>query len=129
MALLSLISSPISATTEDPAHDKKEDIDMELIRRFVVDLLMKVLKDTSQLKVLGLARYGKLLDLFELSGLLISTKFRDAIGPLLNKQATQYDQYFITKIYIEKQVPNLLTSLIAELDLNFHRLIRLLKLH
>ncbi|MCP8719720.1 MAG: DUF908 domain-containing protein [Asgard group archaeon] len=127
MALLSLISSPISATTEDPAHDKKEDIDMELIRRFVVDLLMKVLKDTSQLKVLGLARYGKLLDLFELSGLLISTKFRDAIGPLLNKQATQYDQYFITKIYIEKQVPNLLTSLIAELDLNFPQVDKVVK--
>ncbi|RCK55503.1 putative E3 ubiquitin-protein ligase TOM1 [Candida viswanathii] len=127
MALLSLVSSPMSATAEDPAHDKKEDIDLALIRRFVVDLLMKVLKDTAQLKVLGLARYGKLLDLFELSGLLISTKFRDAIGPLLNKKATQYDQYLMTKIYIEKQVPNLLTTLIAELDLNFPQVDKVVK--
>ena len=67
------------------------------------------------------------MDLFELSGLLISTKFRDSVGPLLNKQATQYDQFHISKIYIEKQVPNLLTNLIAEFDLNFPQIDKVVK--
>ena len=101
---LSLVSSTISGDN-DSSKAKKEDADLALIRRFVVDLMMKILKDVSQLNTLGSIKYGKLLDLFELSGLLISTKFRDSVGPLLNKQATQYDQFHISKIYIENKCP------------------------
>lgn len=126
MCLLSLVSSTISGDN-DSSKAKKEDADLALIRRFVVDLMMKILKDVSQLNTLGSIKYGKLLDLFELSGLLISTKFRDSVGPLLNKQATQYDQFHISKIYIEKQVPNLLTNLIAEFDLNFPQIDKVVK--
>ncbi|KAG5417155.1 TOM1 [Candida metapsilosis] len=116
MALMCLISSSIAGIV---SNAKKEDPDLALIRRFVVDLLTKVMKDTSQLNVVARSRYGKLLDLFELSGQLISPKFRDTIGPLLNKEAIQYDMYHISKVYIEKQVPIALTNLIAEFDLNF----------
>ncbi|KAL6452439.1 TOM1 Probable E3 ubiquitin-protein ligase TOM1 [Candida maltosa Xu316] len=128
MALLSLVSSPVS-DKEEPytSKNRKEDVDLGLIRRFVVDLLVKVMKDTSVSSAVGLSRYGKLLDLFELSGLLISTKFKEALGPLLNKDATEYDQYYITRIYIEKQVPNFLTTLISELDLNFPQIDKVVK--
>lgn len=118
MALMCLISSPI-LDIRNGSNLKKEDPDLALIRRFVVDLVAKVMKDTSQLNVVARSRYGKLLDLFELSGLLISPKFRDTIGPLLNKEAIQYDIYHISKVYIEKQLPAMLTNLIAEFDLNF----------
>ena len=126
MCLFSLVSSTTSGD-DDSSKTDKEDVDLALIRRFVVDLIMKILKDVSQMNTSGLIKYGKLLDLFELSGLLISTKFRDTVGPLLYKQATQYDQYHLTKIYVEKQVPNLLTNLIAEFDLNFPQIDKVVK--
>lgn len=118
MALMCLISSPV-LNIRDGTDSKKEDPDLALIRRFVVDLVAKAMKEASQLNVVARSRYSKLLDLFELNGLLISPKFRDTIGPLLNKDATQYDMFHISKVYIEKQIPITLTNLIAEFDLNF----------
>ncbi|KAI5957642.1 TOM1 [Candida theae] len=119
MALMCLISSPVSDSRRGAPNPKKEDPDLALIRRFVVDLMVKVMKETSQLNVVARTRYGKLLDLFELSGQLISTKFRDTIGPLLDKESISSDVYHMSKVYIEKQVPATLTTLIAEFDLNF----------
>ncbi|KAG7664643.1 TOM1 [[Candida] subhashii] len=118
MSLMALISTPIIDEKNEPSP-KKEDADLGFIRRFLVEILMKIIKETATMKNLAQERYGKLYDLFELTGLLISTKFRDAAGPLLNKSASKFDQYYITKVYVEKQVANILTGLLAELDLNF----------
>ncbi|KAI5951781.1 TOM1 [Candida jiufengensis] len=126
MSIMSLISSPLLDNSEETSP-KKEDPDLALIRRFVVDLLIKIMKDTSNLNITARSRYGKLLDLFDLSGVLISPKFRDAIGPLLNKESTKYDIYHITKVYVEKHLPQLLTTLIAEFDLNFPEIDRVIK--
>ncbi|CAI5756548.1 unnamed protein product [Candida verbasci] len=118
MALASLLATPV-LDDKNGANSKKEDPDLALIRRFFVDLLMKVFKDINNSNTLAQSKYSKLLNLFDMSGLLLSTKFKDAIGSLLNKEATKYDQYFMTKVYVEKQMPQLLTNLIAEFDLNF----------
>ncbi|EGW33462.1 E3 ubiquitin protein ligase TOM1 [Spathaspora passalidarum NRRL Y-27907] len=126
MTLLALTSTPILDEDNNP-DAKKEDPDLGFIRRYVVEVLTKILKDTIQSNNLAQVRYGKLFDLFELTGLLVSTKFRDAAGPLLNNRAIKFDQFYISKVYIEKQVPNLLTSLLADLDLNFPDIERVVK--
>ncbi|KAI5958943.1 TOM1 [Candida pseudojiufengensis] len=126
MTIMTLISSPLS-NVDDSTTTKKEDPDLALIRRFVADILIKIMKDTSRSNLLAEVRYGKLLDLFELSGLLISAKFRDAIGPILNKDATKFDIFHITKVYIEKHFPQLITNLIAEFDLNYPEIDKVIK--
>ncbi|RLV95953.1 putative E3 ubiquitin-protein ligase TOM1 [Spathaspora sp. JA1] len=126
MSIFALISTPILDDVNNP-DPRKEDPDLGFIRRFVVDVLGKILKDTISAKTMAVTRYGKLLDLFELTGVLISSKFRDAAGPLLNKKASKYDQFYIAKVYIEKQIPNLITGLLCDLDLNFPEIDRVVK--
>ncbi|KAI3404721.2 TOM1 [Candida oxycetoniae] len=124
VALMSLISTSLvdfntTSTSTSTPNPKKEDPDLALIRRFVVDLIIKVMKDTLSLNNLAKTRYGKMVDLFDLTGTLISSKFRDSIGPLLDKDSIKHDLFYMTRVYVEKQMSNMLTSLISEFDLNF----------
>lgn len=126
LALVGLVSSPILDEENEPSY-KKEDFDMAFIRRYFVEILQKILTETVQAPLISVVRYGKLLDLFDLSGVIISAKFRDTSGPLLNKRATKYDQYFISKVLIDKQIPVQITSILADLDLNFPNMEKVIK--
>ncbi|CUM53216.1 unnamed protein product [Debaryomyces tyrocola] len=127
LAVLALVSTPI--LNEDNSPDpKKEDIDMAFIRKFYVDILLKILKETASAPSVANIRYGKLIDLFDLCGCMITQKFRDLTGPLLNKNATKYDQYYIAKALIDKQIPSQLTGIISEFDVNFPEINRVIKL-
>lgn len=117
VALIGLVSTPILDEVNTPNY-KKEDIDMAYIRRFFADVMLKILKDTSSL-VSFKSKYGKLLDLFDLVGAVISSKSREITDQLLNKDATKYDLFYLSKVFSEKQIPQQLTVILAELDLNF----------
>lgn len=127
LAILALVSTPILDESNSP-DAKKEDIDMAFIRKFYVDILLRILKETISVPNVANVRYGKLIDLFDLCGCLIAQKFRDLTGPLLNKSATKYDQYYIAKALIDKQIPAQLTSIISEFDVNFPEIHRVIKL-
>ncbi|CAK9440605.1 uncharacterized protein LODBEIA_P46400 [Lodderomyces beijingensis] len=126
IALMSLVSSPILDVGKEP-NPRKEDPDLALIRRFAADLLIKVMRDTSALNSLAKIRYGKLFDLFDLTGSLISSKYRESLGPLLDKESTKQDTFYLTKVYTEKEVPNVLTSLVSEFDLNYPEIEKVVK--
>ena len=118
VALMSLVSTQL-LDDEEVLKLKKEDPDLALIRRFVVDLLLKVLKETSTLTALARDRYGKLLDLLDLSTTFISSKNRESLASALDKESTKHDLFYMTRVYSEKQMSTTLTSLIAEFDLNY----------
>lgn len=126
LAILALVSTP--TLEENKVSDpNKEDADMTIIRKFYVDVLLKILKDTLASPFIANVRYGKLIDLFDLCGALINPKFRELSGPLLNKNATKYDSYFITKALVDKQVPNQITNILSEVDLNYPNINRVVK--
>ena len=118
LSLLSLVSTPILDEENLPSA-KKENIDMSFIRKFYVDILLKVLKETASYPCASNVRYSKLMDLFDICGCLLSHKFRELAGPLLNKDAVKYDLYYIVKALIDKQIPTQITSILSGLDLNF----------
>lgn len=126
IAILALISTPVLDESNTP-DATKEDIDMAFIRKFYVDILLKILNETATSPIASI-RYSKLVDLFDLCGSMITQKFRDLTGPLLNKNATKYDQYYIAKALIDKQIPSQITSLISDFDVNFPEIHRVIKL-
>lgn len=126
LCVLSLVSTvPLERNKKPDPH--KEDADMAIIRKFVVEILLRIMKDTCKSDAVANARYGKLIDLFDLVGSLINTKFRDLSGPLLNKHATHYDTFFLTRNLVEKQVPQQITEILGEVDLNFPSVHRVVK--
>jgi E3 ubiquitin-protein ligase HUWE1 len=117
-AMLGFLSTPI--LDEDNSPDgKKENVDMAFIRKYFVDILVKILKETINVEAIAVVRFGKILDILDLVSLMISTKFRESGYPLLNKNAVKFDQYFISKTFLEKDIPAQITNLISEIDLNF----------
>lgn len=126
IAILALLSTPVldENNTVDP---KKENPDMTFVRRFFTDIILKAMKDITTSSQNSQLKYGKLVDLFELLGSLISTKFGDVIGPLLNKDATKYDLFFISKSMIDTQIPRQITSIVGGLDLNFPYIDKIMK--
>lgn len=123
---LALLSTPV-IEKDQVADPNKEDADMAVIRKFYVDVLLKNLKEVLALPKTANVRYSKLIDIFNLVGSLLNPKFRELSGPLLSKNATKYDTYFIAKALIDKQVPNQLTSILSELDLNFPQINKIIK--
>lgn len=126
LSLLALVSTPILDEENSPSA-KKENIDMSFIRKFYVDILLKVLKETMSYPCASIVRYSKLMDLFDVCGCLLSHKFRELAGPLLNKDAVKYDLYYIVKALIDKQIPTQITSILSGLDLNFPDIHRVTK--
>ncbi|ODV78923.1 uncharacterized protein CANTADRAFT_65601 [Suhomyces tanzawaensis NRRL Y-17324] len=128
IALLAMVSSPVLAENTTSTPPKTKDSDLAFIRKFFVDIVLKILKDTStSVTALTSVKYGKLLDLFELCGMVISSKSRETTGPLLSKNAVKYDQFFISKAIIDAQIPFQITNILADLDLNFPGLEKVIK--
>lgn len=126
LAILALISTPVLANDEEP-DAKKEDADMAIVRKFLVGILSKILKETFSSTSSSAISYSKIYDLLDLCGCLLSTKFRELCYPLLSKNATKMDQYYIASAFIESQLPGQISTTIADLDLNFPHVHRVLK--
>lgn len=126
LCLLTLVSTPVLKDDKSP-DTKSEDVDLAIVRRFVMDVISKVIKDSASARSTSVITYGKLYDIFDLCSCLLSTKFREMCFPLLNKSATSLDQFFIASAFIERQLPNQLASAISDIDLNFPNVYRLIK--
>ncbi|KAK6458615.1 E3 ubiquitin protein ligase TOM1 [Scheffersomyces xylosifermentans] len=126
LAITSLISTPLlpKKVTIDA---KNEDSDMSFIRHYFVDVLQRIFKDTMASQASTAERYGKLADLFDLCGSVISSKFRDEGGLKLDPEATKWDVYHINRILLEKQIPAQITGIVAELDLNYPQIDKVVK--
>ncbi|CAH6718464.1 E3 ubiquitin-protein ligase Tom1p [[Candida] jaroonii] len=118
IAILALISTPVLDETNDP-KPRKENGDMAFIRNFCTDVILKSMRDTFNSGQSNQTKYGKLIDLYDLIGSLVSNKLRQISGPLLDKNASKMDSFYISRCLIDKQVPNQITSSLASFDLNF----------
>lgn len=116
-AIFSFVATPI-LNEENSPDGKKEDAEMAFIRRFLVEIILKIMKETINAPVVATVRYGKLLDIFDLISSLISPKFRDS-NSLLNKHAVKFDQFYTAKSFLDKEISTQITSLLSEIDLNF----------
>lgn len=120
----------VSTTNVDAnvvANPKKEDPDMVIVRKFLMDIVSKILKELCQSGSLLSLTYSKLYDLLDMCGCLLSSKFREVCYPLLDKAATKMDPFFIASAFIDIQLPNAIASALACLNLNFPSISRILK--
>lgn len=126
LAILALVSTPVLPNDEEP-DPKKENADMAIVRKFLVSIISKILKETVSSSSNSVNSYSKIYDLFDLCGCVLSMKFRELCYPLLSKSATKLDQYYVASAFIENQLPNQISTTISDLDLNFplvHRVIK-----
>lgn len=118
LSLLALVSTAVLEDDKEP-DPKKEDPDMAVVRNFLVSIISKILKESLPGSGDIAHTYSKIHDVFDLCACLLSSKFRELCFPLLNKNATKADQYYIASAFIATQLPNQIASVIANLDLNF----------
>ncbi|KAG2736502.1 hypothetical protein G9P44_000592 [Scheffersomyces stipitis] len=126
LAITSLVSTPL-LTEKTVQTIKDEDIEMSYIRKYFVEILSRIFKDTANSSAVNTLKYGKLADLFELCSSVISTKYREEGGLQLDSEGTKWDIFFITKALLEKQIPGQITSIVADLDLNYPDIDKVIK--
>ncbi|GEQ66679.1 hypothetical protein JCM33374_g342 [Metschnikowia sp. JCM 33374] len=118
LTLLALVSTTIQENDAEP-DPRKEDADMAIVRKLMVDIISKILKETIQ-ETSNITRvYSKIYDIFDLCSCLLSTKFRELCFPLLSKAATKSDQFYVASAFIDSHLANQITSVISNIDLNF----------
>lgn len=126
IALLALVSTPAIPNDKTP-DPKKEDADMAIVRKFLVGIISKVLKTTLSTGTKTITTYSKLHDLFDLCECLLSDEFRDVGYPSLSESITKVDHFYFASAFIDNQLPNQISSIIADLDLNFPQVHRVIK--
>lgn len=126
LAILGLVSTPL-LSGENNVVPTNEDVDMAFIRKFFVDVFLKTLTESFRSPGSVELRYSKLIDQCELCGSLISSKFRETAEPILNKNATKHDQFYVARVFVDNNLPQLLSSLVGELNLNFPQIHKVMK--
>lgn len=97
------------------ADPKKVDPDMTFIRKFTVDSILKVVKDISLSSHNMQTRYKKLISLNKLIPSLLS-KSRDK---LVEASTVEFDSFHVAKTMIDAGLPQALTGVLTEIDLNY----------
>ncbi|KAG8747810.1 hypothetical protein FRC10_011255 [Ceratobasidium sp. 414] len=110
--VISLCSSP-STAQQTPADLKDLPSDIVNIRKTVLDVLAKSIKDTSSISPID-ARYGRLVVHAELCSRLLTPQ------PAISSKPAQDDvTIHLAKIMLEKNYVGILTTVVGELDLNY----------
>ncbi|KAG9103766.1 hypothetical protein FRC06_008224 [Ceratobasidium sp. 370] len=110
--VISLCSSP-STTQQTPTDLKDLPSDIVNIRKTVLDVLAKSIKDTSSINPID-ARYGRLIVHAELCSRLLTPQ------PAISSKPAQDDvTIHLAKIMLEKNFVGILTTVVGELDLNY----------
>ncbi|KAM9914786.1 hypothetical protein OXX69_000314 [Metschnikowia pulcherrima] len=118
LTLLALVSTTIQENDAEP-DPRKEDADMAIVRKLMVDIISKILRETIH-ETTNITRvYSKIHDIFDLCSCLLSAKFRELCYPLLSKSATKSDQFYVASAFIDSHLGNQISSVISNIDLNF----------
>ncbi|OBA23790.1 hypothetical protein METBIDRAFT_21150, partial [Metschnikowia bicuspidata var. bicuspidata NRRL YB-4993] len=118
LTLLALVSTTIQENDAEP-DPRKEDADMAIVRKLMVDIISKILKETIVESTNVTRVYSKIYDIFDLCSCLLSAKFRELCYPLLSKSATKCDQFYVASAFIDSHLANQITSVMSNIDLNF----------
>lgn len=118
LCLLALVLTPVLDSANDP-QPKEEDPEMASIRKHAVETTLEIIGATVSSNDNPGGRYRKLADVLEMVAQVLLPKFRESAFPLLNRLATQWDQYYITKAWLDHDIGTHLTKVICSIDLNF----------
>ncbi|KAH3666429.1 hypothetical protein WICMUC_005697 [Wickerhamomyces mucosus] len=94
---------------------KNVDPDMIFIRKFTVDTMHRVIKEVNASPPNIKARYDKLVSLCTVLQSLLKTS-RDR---LVDPSTVEFDDYHMAKTIIESSLTNTLSSVLADIDLNY----------
>jgi E3 ubiquitin-protein ligase HUWE1 len=110
--VISLCSSP-STPQQTPTDLKDLPSDIINIRKTVLDVLAKSIKDTSNISPIDV-RYGRLIAHAELCSRLLTPQ------PTISSKPAQDDvTIHLAKIMLEKNFVGILTTVVGEIDLNY----------
>ncbi|ODV58307.1 E3 ubiquitin-protein ligase TOM1 ASCRUDRAFT_78003 [Ascoidea rubescens DSM 1968] len=116
LAITALLASP--SENDQLPDPKKEDPVMSSIRRHTIEYLCKAIKDSNDSKQVAEVRYSKIINLVQVCSSLISPVFGNVHESCFDKVSTSNDLFYLGKIMLDKGIPNQITSIISELDLN-----------
>ncbi|KAG7891381.1 hypothetical protein KL906_004721 [Ogataea polymorpha] len=118
VCIVALVSStPIRGVDYD--DPKITDPDMSFVRKFTADIIIKVIKESNAGSGSAYDRYGKIVDILDLTCKLLGEKFELSVSSAMDKTVTQYDSYFLARELLEKKLPLALSGILADLDVNF----------
>jgi E3 ubiquitin-protein ligase HUWE1 len=103
---------------ESPKKDTNAEIDLQNIRKIVIENVGKCLKDTALSSNHSETRYGKLVSLSELCYRILSP--RTLSGPSIKRVETPHEtvSLHLARIMIDKGFVSTFTSIIADLDVH-----------
>ncbi|GMG47656.1 unnamed protein product [Ambrosiozyma monospora] len=103
----------------DHSDSKLVDPDMTFVRKFTVDILIKMIKESSTTSKPAAVRYGRIVDILNLVCKLLGEKYDYDVTSIVDKKITVHDPYFFAVELLDKKFPSVLSSILADLDVNF----------
>jgi E3 ubiquitin-protein ligase HUWE1 len=99
------------------ADDSNEDESLQHIRKVVLDVVIKVIKDTLSSAEIADIRYAKLISLAELLYKLMTSSASSQVPQDFRTTTPSKDLWHTAKLMIEKDFVSLLSSVLANIDL------------
>lgn len=93
--------------------------DLTFARKFVADILIKVIKEAEISNKNSLVRYGKIMDIINLVNCLVSRDFHKMVYITMDSVLMKHDKYHLAKELLDKNFTKLITDVLATLDVNF----------
>lgn len=118
LTLLALVSTTVARNDAVP-DCSKENPDMAIVRKLVMDNILRILRDTISESSHRAKSYSKVFDTLDLCYCFLSSKFRELCYPLLSRNATKSDLFYLSSAMIDAHLPHQITAILAGFDLNF----------
>ncbi|TID30437.1 hypothetical protein CANINC_000948 [Pichia inconspicua] len=116
--VLGLVSTvPINGIDYDSVNETH--IDFTFIRKFTVDILVKILKETESSKKTSVIKYARIVDLLSLVRKLCGEEISTLVSINVDDDITANDGYHFTKELLDKKFVNVVSGIMARLDMNF----------
>lgn len=117
LCLFSLTSTPELNKIE--TNEREEDPDLAIVRKLTADLISKILRDSVPFAHPIASSYSKILGIFNLCSMLLSTKHSEVFLSLFNENATKMDNFYFASALLDALAPSQLSFVLSNLDLNF----------
>lgn len=115
--ILGLVSSiPIDGVD---SFETKVDDDVAFSRKFTVDILMKIIKDTELSNKSSVVKYGKIVEVVDLVRKLCGESLGTLVELSNEGLLTKIDKYYFAKELIDKKFCNVASNIVAKMDMNF----------
>ncbi|GMF63674.1 unnamed protein product [[Candida] boidinii] len=90
---------------------------MTFVRKFAVDIIIKFIIENDNTTASSFIRYGKTVEILNLVSGLLGSNNRQGLAT--ERILSQNDSSLITKEFLDKKFPTVVTSVLGDLDVNF----------